>query len=89
IVDVARRLAATSPRPISIEFTGLRSGEKMHEALLGKDEDEARPAHPKISHVAVPILDLRAVGGLPTEHATAADLARIAGLPASAPMPSA
>ena len=89
IVDVARRLAASSPRPIAIEFTGLRNGEKMHEALLGADEDEARPAHPKISHVAVPILDLRAIEGFPAEHVTAADIARIAGLPAPAPQPSA
>lgn len=89
IVDVARRLAASSHRPISIEFTGLRSGEKMHETLLGADEGEVRPAHPKISHVSVPILDLRSIEGLPVEHATAEDLARIAGLPAPAPLPSA
>ncbi len=54
IDDVARRLAQESPRPVDIVYTGLRPGEKLHEVLLGEDEDDVRPHHPLISHVAVP-----------------------------------
>ncbi|MEZ5311791.1 MAG: polysaccharide biosynthesis protein [Microthrixaceae bacterium] len=57
IVDVARRLASQSPRPIQIVFTGLRPGEKLHEELFGADELDARPKHPLISHTSVPPLD--------------------------------
>ncbi|MCB1257520.1 MAG: polysaccharide biosynthesis protein, partial [Microthrixaceae bacterium] len=57
IVDVARRLAARSPRPIQIVFTGLRPGEKLHEELFGHDEIDSRPKHPLISHTSVPPLD--------------------------------
>ncbi|MDQ6725310.1 MAG: polysaccharide biosynthesis protein, partial [Actinomycetota bacterium] len=34
-----------------------RRGEKLHEVLLASGEDDVRPAHPLISHVAVPPLD--------------------------------
>lgn len=57
IDDVARRLVAQASRPIEIVYTGLRPGEKMHEVLLGHDELDQRPAHPLISHVAVPPLE--------------------------------
>ena len=56
IADVARRLVAEAPRPVEIVYTGLRPGEKLHEVLLGADEADDRPAHPLISHVAVPPL---------------------------------
>ncbi len=56
IDDIARMLADRSPRPIEIVYTGLRSGEKLHESLLGGGEVDDRPAHPLISHVAVPPL---------------------------------
>ena len=65
IVDVARRLVAQSDRPIDIVFTGLRSGEKLHEVLLGQCEIDERPAHPLISHCQVPPLppvDLEPLG---------------------------
>jgi len=78
IVDVARRLAASAPRPVGIEFTGLRPGEKLHETLFSAHEASARPAHPKISHVAVPGLDLRSLADLPTGIAVTDDLVRIA-----------
>jgi FlaA1/EpsC-like NDP-sugar epimerase len=57
IADLARVLAARSDRPISIHFTGLRSGEKLHEVVLASGEADRRPMHPLISHVRVPPLD--------------------------------
>jgi FlaA1/EpsC-like NDP-sugar epimerase len=51
IDDVARRLAAESPRHIDVVYTGLRPGEKLHEDLLATEEDDRRPIHPLISHV--------------------------------------
>ncbi len=61
IAEVARLLAARSDRPIEIEFTGLRSGEKLDEVLLGSGEVDDRPVHPLISHVQVPPLRPEAV----------------------------
>lgn len=57
ILDVARRMIAMSGKDIDIVFTGLRKGEKLHEDLVGVDEDDARPLHPKISHTRVAALD--------------------------------
>ena len=59
INDVAQFLIMRSERPIAIVYTGLRPGEKLHEALLGQGEIDERPFHPLISHVAVPRLDPR------------------------------
>jgi FlaA1/EpsC-like NDP-sugar epimerase len=56
ILDVARRLIARSGKAIDIVFTGLRPGEKMHEALLSHDEQGTRRSHPLITHVDVPPL---------------------------------
>jgi FlaA1/EpsC-like NDP-sugar epimerase len=53
IMDVAKRLIAQAERPVRIEVTGLRPGEKLHEQLLAHDEDDVRPFHPLISHVTV------------------------------------
>ena len=81
IVEIAKRLSAASPRPIRIEYTGLRPGEKLHEHLLGASEQATQPAHPKISHVVVPPLDLARLarnGGFPM---TAAQLQVIAASP--------
>ena len=57
IADVARQLVALSGRDIDIVFTGLRSGEKLHEELFGADEAASRDAHPLISHVPVAPLE--------------------------------
>ncbi|MBU2666813.1 polysaccharide biosynthesis protein [Actinoplanes bogorensis] len=57
IADVARRLADAAERHISIVYTGLRPGEKMHESLFGAHEKDLRPSHPLISQVPVPPLD--------------------------------
>lgn len=54
IDDVARQLIKLSGRPIAIQYTGLRPGEKMHEELFGSGERDERPAHPLVSHVSVP-----------------------------------
>lgn len=56
IADVAERLAAQSERPIRIDVTGLRQGEKLQEVRFGQGEDDERPIHPMISHVVVPSL---------------------------------
>lgn len=57
ILDVAERMIAMSGRPISIVFTGLRDGEKLHEELFGASEHDERPFHPQITHTSVPALD--------------------------------
>ena len=62
ISDLARRLIAESARPISIEFTGLRPGEKMHEVLFGPEEVATVSEHDLISRVAVPPIDPSELG---------------------------
>ena len=57
IADVARQLVALSGRDIDIVFTGLRSGEKLHEELFAAEESASRDAHPLISHVPVAPLE--------------------------------
>ena len=54
ILDVARRMIAVSGKHVEIVYTGLRDGEKLHEALHGSAERDQRPVHPLISHVHVP-----------------------------------
>ncbi|MEL4320071.1 nucleoside-diphosphate sugar epimerase/dehydratase [Leifsonia sp. YIM 134122] len=56
ILDVAERMIDMSGKDISIVFTGLRDGEKLHEILVGSGESDARPLHQKISHAKVPSL---------------------------------
>ena len=58
IADVAERLISEAERPIDIVYTGLRDGEKLHEVLFGPDEIGTSPCHPRISHVAVPALQV-------------------------------
>ena len=57
IADIARRLAAGSPRRVDIVFTGLRPGEKLREDLLGQGEADSRPHHPLIRQT--PVASLR------------------------------
>lgn len=75
IADVARRLVEQSRRPVRIEYTGLRAGEKLHEVLFGEGEVDRRPEHPLISHVDVPPIDAALVGSLAVD-AGSPDLAR-------------
>ncbi|MCK2035904.1 polysaccharide biosynthesis protein [Microbacterium sp. SSW1-49] len=50
ILEVAKRMIAMSGKSIEIVFTGLRHGEKLHEVLVGSQENLERPFHPKVSH---------------------------------------
>ena len=54
IVDVARRLIEESGKKVSITFTGLREGEKLHEVLLSAAERGRETGHPLITQVSVP-----------------------------------
>jgi FlaA1/EpsC-like NDP-sugar epimerase len=60
INDVALRLIAEAStlnpamRTVTIEYTGLRPGEKLHEDLFGIDETATASPHPAISRVEVP-----------------------------------
>ncbi|WP_243854550.1 polysaccharide biosynthesis protein [Canibacter zhoujuaniae] len=56
IIDIARRMIAESGQDIKIIYTGLRPGEKLHEDLIGSNEQDDRPFHPKISHARVDTL---------------------------------
>jgi FlaA1/EpsC-like NDP-sugar epimerase len=57
IDDVARRLIARSGKDVDIVYTGLRTGEKLREELLGDGEEDRRPNHPLITQAMVPALD--------------------------------
>jgi FlaA1/EpsC-like NDP-sugar epimerase len=56
IVNVATRLAQLHglriPEDIEIVFTGLRPGERLHEALVGATETPTATVHPKVSEIA-------------------------------------
>jgi FlaA1/EpsC-like NDP-sugar epimerase len=66
ILEVAQHLIRLEGRPIRIEYTGLREGEKLHEELFGRDEPrDLRPWHASVSHVPVTPLDLRRLEELP------------------------
>lgn len=54
IDDVARQMIRQSRRPITIVYTGLKPGEKLHEVLFADAETDSRPFHPLVSHVPVP-----------------------------------
>ena len=89
IADVARRLAAQSPRPIDIIYTGLRPGEKRHEVLLGADEIDDRPSHPQISQVPVPPLSPDLLVDLELAHDPDRLRAELRGLAAEPATPAA
>jgi len=57
IDDVARRLIDEAGGGIDIVYTGLRTGEKLHETLFGVGEQVIRRVHALISAVPVPPLD--------------------------------
>lgn len=56
ILDVAKRMIEMSGTNVKIVYTGLRAGEKLHEELIGADEVDERPVHPKISHAKISAL---------------------------------
>ena len=90
IDDVARRLAASSDRPIDITYTGLRPGEKMHEVLIAPHEVGNETGHPLITAVPVEPLDPapagrgRGPGGREGHHPDARPAGRRAPAPARA-----
>ncbi|WP_245723616.1 nucleoside-diphosphate sugar epimerase/dehydratase [Paramicrobacterium humi] len=53
ILEIAQRMISMSGKNIEIVYTGLRHGEKLHEELIGNNETDERPLHPKISHARV------------------------------------
>ena len=65
IDDVARRLIERSGKHVDIVYTGLRSGEKLREELLGDGEEDLRPNHPLITQARVPGVDLAVVDSAP------------------------
>src|SRR6266536_1508295 len=76
ILDIARRLTASTGREVDIVFTGLRPGEKLIEDRLGPGEIDKRPNHPLISQVPVPALRTDRVTGLDPD-ADAGSLRRV------------
>ena len=59
IDSIARHMIEVSGRNISIEYTGLREGEKLHEVLISQSEKIEIKGHPYILHTKVkPLLDL-------------------------------
>lgn len=61
ILDVAKQFANRATPPLRIEFTGLRSNEKLHEVLLADNERGERRVHPLITHVDSPPLKASAI----------------------------
>jgi len=56
ILEVAKRMIAMSGKNVEIVFTGLRRGEKLHEVLVGSQENLERPFHPKVSHTRADVI---------------------------------
>lgn len=64
IMDLARRLVTSSGRTVDIVQTGLRPGEKLHEVLIGRDEQRRPTDHELITAVTVPPLGAEALADL-------------------------
>jgi FlaA1/EpsC-like NDP-sugar epimerase len=78
IADIARYMIERSGRDLDLVFTGMRPGEKLHEALISNREAASRPFHPLISHASVEPLPLVAVGGLDSLEPAYETLERLA-----------
>ncbi len=61
IEELARTLAAHAGRPAVIAYSGLRSGEKLHECLFAATETPRPGGHPLVRAVDVPPLSPSAV----------------------------
>ncbi len=75
ILDVAKTLISLSGRKdVEIEFTGLRQGEKLAEALFDSSDGSRTTAHPLLSAVDVPPLGASHILGAPAGADSAATL---------------
>ena len=59
ILDLAQHMISRSGRNISVEFTGLRPGEKAHEILVSPTEESKQTSHKlvtssRVSHLPLP-----------------------------------
>ncbi len=57
ILDLANQLIQLLNPSLTVEFTGLRPGEKLHEILIATDEVGAAKIHPRIIHTATELAD--------------------------------
>ncbi len=80
ILDVAQLFVENAKDPIELVFTGLKPGEKLHEARLGTGEVDRRPIHPLISHVPVPGITQAEVLTVPIRGTNDAVVAALRGL---------
>lgn len=76
IADVARRFARQHSPELSVVYTGLRTGEKLHESLFADHEEDLRPVHPLVSHVPVAPLAFSDVRAMLFERDDALSLAQ-------------
>lgn len=80
ILDVAQLFVENAKDPVDLVFTGLKPGEKLHEARLGTGEVDRRPIHPLISHVPVPSVTHAEVLAVPVRGDNDAVVAALRGL---------
>lgn len=67
ILDVAERMISLSgAEGIQIVFSGLRTGEKLHEVLFSEEERAVSTEHPMIRAVSVPPIDPTELSDLST-----------------------
>jgi FlaA1/EpsC-like NDP-sugar epimerase len=70
VLDIARRLAQAGSGDISIDFVGLRAGERLHEQLFRRGDEIGETACERVFRSTLPYVD-------PTRlHASIASLAR-------------
>jgi FlaA1/EpsC-like NDP-sugar epimerase len=87
IADVARQLMDIAGRRTDIVYTGLRSGEKLHEQLFGAGETGHCEVHPAITHVTAPALDPDQVRRHAAQVGAEAALVDLTVSPVAAPTP--
>jgi FlaA1/EpsC-like NDP-sugar epimerase len=57
VLDVARRLAGGAPREVTIDFVGLRAGERLHERLFRSGDKIAATACGRVFRSTLPAVD--------------------------------
>ncbi|HSA49605.1 MAG TPA: nucleoside-diphosphate sugar epimerase/dehydratase [Yinghuangia sp.] len=74
IVDLVHKFVEQVNQPqVEIRFTGLRQGEKLHEALFSAVEERLPTEHPRVYATVPPVAALDAVVRLPDLYGAAAD----------------